>query len=456
MNHTIAHLFSDRIVTALSHTLIHSLWQGALLSVLTGLIMTYTRKASSALRYNLLVAAMALFAMVITGTLIMEFEQGATDTQVASGLYRADVRYLPAGITAYPAGDSLSVIEIINAYLNRYAVVIVLIWLLAVCARCIQFAAGLYGVHQLRRKDWFSTGAYWEERLRQLGIRVGIKRYARLVESARTKIPLVIGHLKPLILVPVGMLASLPAEEVEAILLHELAHIRRADYLVNLLQSLLEIVLFFNPPVLWLSSLIRIERENCCDDIALEHSGKISYLKALVACGEYNQASAVYAMAMNRAGGGLKSRVTRIIAGKNLPMNKREKSLLAVCLITVGLFATAFAGGGVTKQTRSESDSLRTQRMIRDLVKDRIITSTDNLSFKIGTDEFVVNYQKQTKAVYQKYRTRYVDNEAHGSDDWVWYYHFNSKKYSAIVASKRYAPQFIDSTTGVFRGKLNQ
>jgi len=142
------------------------------------------------------------------------------------------------------------------------------------------------------------------------------------------------------------MFTSLSTEEAEAVLLHELAHIRRSDYLVNLLQSIMEIIFFFNPAILWLSALIKAERENCCDDMAVARSGKVNYLKALVACEEYNMPAVCYAMALKVNNGSLKNRVTRIISNKNLPLNKGEKSLLAVCLIAVGIFATAFADGG--------------------------------------------------------------------------------------------------------------
>jgi beta-lactamase regulating signal transducer with metallopeptidase domain len=558
MNHTIAHLFSDHLVTALSRTLMHSLWQGALLSVVTGLIMTFTRKTSSALRYNLLVAALALFAVVVTGTLVMEFNQDATRAPVAAGSYSADARSAPAGTTVYPAAASLSVTEIIGAYLNRYAAVIVWIWLLVVCARCVQFTAGLNDVYKLRRKDLFRIDRYWEERLRQLGLQVGIKRWVGIFESGRTKTPMVTGYLKPLILVPIGMLASLSAEEAEAILLHELAHIRRADYLVNLMQNLLEIVLFFNPPVLWLSALIKAERENCCDDMVLARSSKVNYLKALLACEEYNQPSPAYAMALKGSNGGLKNRVARIISNKNLSLSGKEKSLLAACLIATGIFTAAFTNGvelnhqvtaaskttqanfkSDAEKTRSiisdmmqdgiitsandlsfkigrdefvvnyqkqpeeinqkyrakyvgdqpdgdriwyygfdkdkykpagnnykasavaKTDSDRVKNIISNMVNDGIITSLDGLSFKIGTDEFVVNYQKQPDAVYQKYRVKYVATQYSGSEDWIWYYNFDTPKWALIVAHKYKVEENTNhtqpdnATTGVFQGKLN-
>ena len=96
-----------------------------------------------------------------------------------------------------------------------------------------------------------------------------ISRPVRLLESAIAEVPVVIGYLKPVILIPAGLLANLPVDQVEAILLHELAHIRRADYLVNLLQTMVESLLFYHPAVWWISHVIRTEREHCCDDFVL-------------------------------------------------------------------------------------------------------------------------------------------------------------------------------------------
>ena len=115
-----------------------------------------------------------------------------------------------------------------------------------------------------------------------------MKSLHSLLESAIVKVPVVIGLLKPVILLPLGLLSNLPPDQVEAVLLHELAHIRRKDYLVNLLQSFAEVVFFFNPALLWISSLMREERENCCDDVAISHiKNKKQFIHALVAFQEY-------------------------------------------------------------------------------------------------------------------------------------------------------------------------
>jgi len=99
--------------------------------------------------------------------------------------------------------------------------------------------------------------------------------------------PVVIGHLKPVILIPAGLLTNLPADQMEAVLLHELAHVRRHDYLINLMQRWVEALFFYHPGVWWISHVVRIERENCCDDLAVHASGNpLCYAEALAALEE--------------------------------------------------------------------------------------------------------------------------------------------------------------------------
>ena len=109
-----------------------------------------------------------------------------------------------------------------------------------------------------------------------------IARPVVLLESCLADVPLVIGWLRPVIVAPIGMLAGLPADHVEAILLHELAHIRRADYLVNLVQTAVEGILFYHPAVWWVSGGVRAERENCCDDQVAAVRGIPEYAAALL------------------------------------------------------------------------------------------------------------------------------------------------------------------------------
>jgi len=159
-----------------------------------------------------------------------------------------------------------------------------------------------------------------------------------LLESSLVEVPMMAGVFKPVILVPLGLLTQLPPRQVEAILLHELAHIRRKDYFVNLLQSIAEIIFFFNPAMLWISALIREERENCCDDIAVgESCSKKEYIHALVSFQEYRQSTS-YVLAFAGDKNHLLERVKRIVHNDNKTLNMREKLFLLISVfITAGI-----------------------------------------------------------------------------------------------------------------------
>ena len=133
--------------------------------------------------------------------------------------------------------------------------------------------------------------AHVSEILQKLGARIGLSRPVRLLVSALVQAPTVVGWLRPVMLVPVGALGGLPPEHLEALLLHELAHIRRHDYLVNILQSVAEALLFYHPAVWWVSVHIRAERELCCDDVAVSVSGDaFTYARALAQLEQYRPA----------------------------------------------------------------------------------------------------------------------------------------------------------------------
>jgi GWxTD domain-containing protein len=132
------------------------------------------------------------------------------------------------------------------------------------------------------------------------------------MESCLVEVPVVLGHFRPVILMPLGLLAGLPAEQIEAILLHELAHIRRCDYLVNLLQRSIEGILFYHPAVWWISGMIRAERENCCDDVAVTMSGNAGEYAAALAALEVKRGTIVQP-AVAATGGNLMKRIRRLL-----------------------------------------------------------------------------------------------------------------------------------------------
>ena len=198
-------------------------------------------------------------------------------------------------------------------------------------------------MHRARHRYVYQPPALWTEKVDALCQKLQLNRAVRLLESGYVKMPMVIGHLKPIILIPVGLLAGMPAGQVEAVLLHELAHIRRHDYVVNFMQTIAETVFFFNPGLLWISSLLRDERENCCDDIALSQTkNKKEFVQALISFKEHALYGANYQVAFPGKKNHLLNRVSRILHNKNKPFGPGEKAFFMVgVLILSVIVATA-------------------------------------------------------------------------------------------------------------------
>ncbi|MCC8424272.1 M56 family metallopeptidase [Mucilaginibacter sp. UR6-11] len=338
-------IITDQFIGALCNTLVHSLWEGLLLSAVTGLIIIFTRKASAVTRYNLLITALLLFAVAASVTFFIQFNrEQITGISGVLPTVRAGLVGPPVIANDITAIETTGFTNQLFGYLNNHHNAIVLVWFLVICAKSIQLVIGLLGIRRLRQTNIIPANSYWYDKMQQLADELNISQVVGLLESGLAKMPMVIGNLKPVILIPIGLLTTLSTEEVEAILVHELAHIKRRDYLVNLLQGLIEIVFFFNPAVLWISQLIKTERENCCDDLALaQSSNKVNYIRALVSCEEYQQAIPAYAIGFTGGKHSLIDRIKRMASNRNHSLNLFEKTMLAVCLVVSGLCFSAFS-----------------------------------------------------------------------------------------------------------------
>jgi bla regulator protein BlaR1 len=332
---------AEELINALFTTLIASLWQGLVLAAFAGLVIIFTGNSSAKSRYNLLIGGLIVFCLGTVSTFFIQLNKESEAQTTLTSFHEIAVN---ANTTVSIPINSVENSHQFLDYLNSQANLIVLLWFLIVLARTIQLLTGLHSLRQLRRKAIFSLGGKLEKQVLALATKMGITACVEIAESAMVKIPMVIGHLKPLILIPIGLFTALPPSAIEAILVHELAHIRRRDYLVNLLVSLIEVLFFFNPAVIWLVSLIKAEREKCCDDIVIHQtSNKTDYIRALIACQEYHLAVPAYAMALSGHKNHLLGRVKRILSKNNQSLNVIEKSLLSLGLVIAGLLTLAFS-----------------------------------------------------------------------------------------------------------------
>ncbi|MEA3225323.1 MAG: M56 family metallopeptidase, partial [Planctomycetota bacterium] len=217
-------------------------------------------------------------------------------------------------------------------------------WLLGVFALSVWHLGGWTQLQRLRRTMVKPVDASLRAKLDELAERLGVKRAVQLTESALVQIPTVVGWLRPIILLPASALTGLTAEQLEAILAHELAHIRRHDYLVNILQTIVETLGFYHPAVWWVSHKIRAERENCCDDLAVSVSGdRLGYARALTSMEEIRTARSKLAVAVG--GGNLLRRICRLL-GKDSPDTNRASwipSVIAILLIAIIAIPTTLA-----------------------------------------------------------------------------------------------------------------
>ena len=366
--HFSSHLLNEAAVAA-CWTLVHSLWQGLLLVILTGLVIVSTRRSRPVVRYRLLSVLMVLFTTVAAVTFAREWNaalvqrvaaqaqaagQGQPLKQVPEMAQAPDAGavdgVVPAagGVGAAADGNiSMGIPERAGVFLSEHALLIVAIWLVILGVRLGRMCWAIGYTKHIRRRQSQALPEYWIVRLNEMSGRMGFRRPVLLLESAVMKIPVVFGHLKPVIFIPLGLFSQLSPEQAEAILLHELAHIKRNDYLMNLLQSMTVHLFFFNPAVLWLSALLREEREHCCDEMAIAGSGdKKPLVRALIGFRELSLGSgAVYGMGFTGRRNVFVNRITRIVQNKSKGLTAGEGVFFGFSVLLVGFLAMAFKQG---------------------------------------------------------------------------------------------------------------
>ncbi|SEJ20054.1 BlaR1 peptidase M56 [Dyadobacter sp. SG02] len=339
-------------VRALCLTLMHSLWQGLVAAIAAGIILLCTRRSRPAFRYNMLALVLLLFVSgtVLTFNLTMrDIGEMSASVLVFSQEWMVQTAFQNAGHAAIEVAETDWMIRIM-AFFSEHAQVIVAGWFLVFAVKSLLAVSGLLYLRKVAQQVSMPE-MKWIVRFCELAGRMRIGQEVALHESEQVTVPMVIGFLKPVVLVPLGMLANLPAAQVEAILLHELAHIRRRDYLINLVQIFCENVFFFNPAVWWISKLIREEREHCCDDLAISvMQNKTSFIHALVSFQEYNQSRPVFEVAFSKKRNHLLDRIKRIVNNNNKPLDAMEKLFVTFSLAAAIALSAATAPEKPVKQ----------------------------------------------------------------------------------------------------------
>jgi len=366
-------------------TLMHFVWQGALVAALLAGALRLLRKRSASVRYIVATAALLTLAVAPVVTLLsMEGAPARTPAAEARVSDAGDsqpiashtpppvrvesepapaVRTIPL-VESVPLITTASALEVepvtkptlgwgqrVETIVQPGLPYVVGAWMLGVFVLLLWRLAGWTVIRRLTHRSVLPVPAELQAQLAELAGRLRVTRPVRLLISGIAVVPSVIGWFRPVILLPVAALSGLTPEQLETILAHELAHVRRHDYLVNTIQIVIETLLFYHPAVWWISNVIRAEREDCCDDLAVAVCGnRIAYARALTAMEELRAAPAP---GLAATGGKLLARIRRIV-GQSDGECRRDFVGPVLAILTVAIILVAAGSGWAQAADKSK------------------------------------------------------------------------------------------------------
>lgn len=340
--------FAIALVDRLGWVLVHSLWQFTLIALIAYVAQRVLARSAPSVRCLLLTLLLASFAVipVVTGTQLADNSLPVVEPQPAplkndpiqpavTASVRHDVELaVPAvglvapldAVVPQPARE-LSLAAFLNSLIPQLQAAIapqlrwcVAIWCVGVVVFCLRPAWSWLTVQRLRRRGTSPASPKLEALVAAMAEKLHLQRRVRVLLSACIDVPLVLGSYRPTLLLPAAALSNLSDAQWSAIIAHELAHLRRYDDLVNLLQLLLETMFFYHPAVWWLSARIRQEREFCCDDVAARATGDAAmFCRALLSLEQLRATTPAFAL--GAGGGSLLQRVQRL-----LPVAKERRA----------------------------------------------------------------------------------------------------------------------------------
>ncbi len=371
-------------VNWLAWILLHTIWQGAVIAAVLWLGLKCIGQTRSNARYVLgcLALCMMVAAPIVTGIAIRHqirvspasfngVSPSETEYPTTSETQGVGIPHSFATPLSTTSGDSeransvdqfarsaswfgwTDFTRVIRLIVERYSVYLVVVWLLGVAISTGRLVLSYRAVGKLRESAVPITDGTVSQKFTHLIQRLSLDPRIRLFASGRVIVPTVLGWLRPIVLFPLSYTSGFSPEQIEALLAHELAHIKRHDYLVNLLQSFVETVLFFHPSVWWINTVIRDEREHCCDEIALGLiSNRRLYAESLIQLAQF--AAGSMPLAMSAGGGSLICRIERIL---KVPSKSASNSGTVIALTTAFLLALVIVPAYLTKAAADQKDA---------------------------------------------------------------------------------------------------
>lgn len=330
---TFTSFLDSALLSTLGWTLVHFLWQGAAIGLLYALLRHWLRNKSPAARYNLAMLTLMTSALLPIVTFVHLYQPATSANATAAW---PSLTVITAASADSSAPTFLPWLNNLHVWLSPWLSWAVLLWFMGVLIMTFRVGHGWQRAHHLRRTAEFPPLPQWESIVKDLSRRLGIRKVVRLAVSTRILVPSVIGWLKPVILLPPSVISGLTPLQIELILAHELAHVRRYDYLWNLVQIVVETLLFYHPVVRWVSNQARIEREQCCDDLVVAlHGDPLDYARALTELEGLRHPRSALMLGAN--GGQVLDRIHRLLGQSAASMPAAwGPVLLAACMLLAG------------------------------------------------------------------------------------------------------------------------
>jgi beta-lactamase regulating signal transducer with metallopeptidase domain len=335
----------DQLIQATGWTLIHSLWQLTAVALILRIALLLLKNKSAALRYGFSVAALLLASGLLVGTFVYEYSNAEIQPAAAENItFSFNETTAGRSIAGIEESATISgILQSLETFFKQNMHYIVAGWNICVLILFLRFLGGILYAQRLKRSGIDSLQPDRQQFFLRKAKQMGIQKSIRIMESVAVKVPVVIGWLKPVILIPAGLISGLSPDQVEAVIAHELAHIKRHDYLVNLFQSLAEILLFYHPAAWYISRNIRYERENACDDLAVaNHTNRMSLAKALTNIEIINHPKTQIIMAFTRNNQTLLKRIQRIVGLQKRRFTFKD-GIVSILIIALGLFVMSFS-----------------------------------------------------------------------------------------------------------------
>lgn len=314
-------------INSLGWTLLHSLWQYALIATVCALILFFTKPFSANFRYLIALSSLAV-GILISAITFYKYQQASIEIIIKPSQQNSAVQF-------FTENNGFNLVSFIENFMNS----VVIAWLFGFLIYSLKIFLDYRYCQHLKNQHLSPTPEKWQRILTELAAKVGITSAIELRISTLTIAPCVIGHLKPVVLLPMGLLLGMNQQQIEVILLHELAHVRRNDYLLGLMQAIIKTLFFFNPFLHWISRQIDKEREHACDDIAVTISqNPLLFANTLKEFADMNINSK---SAMNITGNKLLlTRVTRLFTKQEHTTNSKNSFLATLLILFTSLIVT--------------------------------------------------------------------------------------------------------------------